>query len=269
MKYGICASSLTEALDLSAQGVETIQLFTGDPYKFDSDTTELRSLAEKFIAANTTFIAHAGLMSNLVSEKSRTVVFSQNSICKEMQRSQMLGIRTVVIHPGSSKDPNAITYLREALRTIEEKQVNIYHRTMSTLAVENMVDSGGHIMTKPEDFIKLFKEGDPLSQNFGVCLDTAHCWGAGTTPLEFITALEDADLIDRLKVVHFNNTKSEYGSHKERHAVPQEGKIPQEEMLGMLDWLALNPQILVVVEQPKLSDNEAVLQYLKESTTRS
>lgn len=269
MKYGICAGSLTEALELSEKGLNVVQLFTGDPYKFDSDMTELFSLANRFKAAKTTFITHAGLMSNLVSEKPRTVVFSQNSICKEMQRSTLLGISTIVIHPGSSQDMNAIPLLREALRTIETKQVDTYHRKMCTLAVENMVDSGGHIMTKPEDFIELYTGYNLLSENFGICLDTAHCWGAGITPKEFITKLEEGGVIGRLKVVHLNNTRSKFGSHKERHAILQEGEIPQDEIQWMIDWLTNNPQVLVVEEQPKGSDNEVVLQYLKESTTRS
>ena len=92
----------------------------------------------------------------------------------------------------------------------------------------------------------IFEKKPELKNNLGVCLDTAHIHGQGDYDLsigkaefsegkkdlsnkksvvKFFEDLEEKDILDRLELIHFNDSKVELGSKKDRHAVIGEGKI--------------------------------------------
>lgn len=269
MLYGMCAGSIQDALDLGAKyELSAMQIFTSDPYKFKTSLDEAFALSDIVKASPVKLVSHASLVTNLVSDKAKTRTFSINSLVVEMARCRVLNIDHVVVHPGSSPDGNAIEYLADAISQIISKVEAKGRPIIKNICIENMVDSGDHIMTHPEDFIKFFNlESVKKISNIGMTLDTAHCWGAGVKPSEFIKALEDAGVADRLRVVHYNNTLSTFNSHKERHSELSSGQIPEEETKFMAEYLKSRDNIVVIEEQPKNSNPEITIKYLKECLT--
>lgn len=263
-KYGVCAGGLREAIQVAIDNdLSVMQIFTADPHKFSSDLTELFE-AKPFRDSHpqVDLIAHASLMTNLVNPKPQTRTFSINNIVAEMKRCAVLGIKHIVAHPGSTEEPNGPTQLGRSLMDIAARMESYGKPMVQYLCIENMVGSGNQIMSKPEHFKELF---DCCQlPNIKICLDSAHAWGAGYKPMEFIKGLESLGILDKLKVVHFNNTVSKFGSHKERHAELAEGVISQEDLQEFADYLKTRPDVLVVEEQPVKSDLDLTIKHLKE-----
>ena len=74
----------------------------------------------------------------------------------------------------------------------------------------------------------------------GFCLDTAHAWGAGyrlSDPAATDELLADFDAriwLERLRIIHLNDSKSELGSHLDRHEHVGAGKIGEVGMAHLL-----------------------------------
>jgi deoxyribonuclease-4 len=91
-----------------------------------------------------------------------------------------------------------------------------------------MAGSGSQLGKTVEQFVELFSKF--THPNFGICIDTAHIWGAGYSPREFWDELAAAGLAEKVFMIHLNNTSSKKGSFKERHVPLKEGEIPFEEL---------------------------------------
>src|SRR5213078_4435412 len=94
------------------------------------------------------------------------------------------------------------------------------------LVLENSVGSGGGMGRNPAELEQILEAiarhgADP--DRVGLCLDTAHLWGAGISiarPEELDALLDDLDNrigIHRLAMIHLNDSKSELGSRLDRH----------------------------------------------------
>ena len=267
MFYGICAGSIEDALSIGEKhNLTAMQIFTSDPYKFNTSLDEAFKLADRVKASKVKLVSHASLVSNLVSDKPKTRTFSINNLVVELARCRVLNIDHVVVHPGSTDAANGVELLAESILKVKEKIELKGRPFIKNFCIENMVDSGDHIMTHPEDFIKLFTSDSitTLPENIGITLDTAHCWGAGVKPSDFIKDLEDTGIAGRLRVIHYNNTLSEFNSHKERHSELSSGQIPEEETLFIASYIKKRDDIIAIEEQPKNSDEILTVNYLKE-----
>ena len=99
------------------------------------------------------------------------------------------------------------------------------------------------------------------ADRLGVCLDTAHLWGAGhdiSTRDSTLQVLEHCDAafgLSRLKVLHLNDTTKDLGSHRDVHARLGEGIIGEEGLRTLLGDPRLQ-HVAVLMETPiKTDDN--------------
>ena len=130
------------------------------------------------------------------------------------------------------------------------------------LLLENDVGAGN---TLGHSFEQLTAVLDMLPQyhdRLGICLDTAHLWGAGhdisTTESTRLVLqhCEDTFGLQRLKVLHLNDTEKALGSHRDVHARLGEGVIGEEGFRALLQDPRLE-HVAVLMETPiKLDDNK-------------
>jgi deoxyribonuclease-4 len=73
-----------------------------------------------------------------------------------------------------------------------------------------------------------------FSEKIGVCFDTCHVWDAGYDIVNdldgVLNRFDEVIGLDRLKAVHFNDSKNECGSHKDRHEKLGQGMIGMDAM---------------------------------------
>ncbi|MCF0217612.1 MAG: deoxyribonuclease IV [Malacoplasma sp.] len=170
-------------------------------------------------------VVHAPYLINLASPKKETRELGLNQLIVEINRTAALGSKLLVLHPGSCLKTDrdvAINNLASNLNIAFEKTQNDV-----IVCVETMAGKGSEIGINFKEIAKII-EGIKNKNRIGVCLDTCHMFDAGieinnpdTTLNEFAKYLN----VSFVKVIHLNDSKNEFGSHKDRHDNIGLGKI--------------------------------------------
>ncbi len=241
--------SLKEALSYNANA---FMLYTGAPQNtFRSSIKKeyldeaLQLMKENNISMDNV-ICHAPYIINLANkEKEEAWNFSISFLKKEIERCEMLGIKYIVLHPGSAvkhTKEEGIANIIEALNYIVKDDAKCM------IILETMAGKGSECGCTLEE-IKTILDGVE-SKNIGVCLDTCHLNDAGYDMQNFDKFLEEFNTIiglDKIKCVHLNDSKNPLGSHKDRHA---------NIGLGTLGF----PTILNILNNPQLKDVPKILE---------
>lgn len=150
----------------------------------------------------------------------------------ELERAHALGIPNVVFHPGSfttSTEEEGLDAIVTSMNDILETTAGLD----SIPLLENTAGQGSNLGWRFEHLgyiIDNIKRPDRV----GVCIDTCHTFAAGHplgTPDEFnatFDAMENAFGLDRIKAIHLNDSKKEFGSRKDRHEHIGEGEMGLE-----------------------------------------
>lgn len=210
--------SVKEAL---SYGSNTFMFYTGAPQNTNrSDINEsLIEEANKLMEENgidkNNIIVHAPYIINLAND-TKSYDFSINFLKQEIDRCAKLGIKNIVLHPGShvglgeEKGLNNIVFaLKEILS--EDKGVKILLETMA---------GKGSELGKTTDELKYIIDNVD-SNNLGVCLDTCHLHDSGVDLNNFDLYLKEFDEkigINKIGCIHINDSLNVISSHKDRHA---------------------------------------------------
>lgn len=169
-------------------------------------------------------VVHGCYLINPASIKEEVKVKSRKRFLEEIKLCDELNIKNYVFHPGVNKDTQ-----KGLQETVDLIKVGLQETKNVNILVENMTKTNTLCQTWQEVEWVIKNVNDP---RIGNCLDTAHCWGAGSKKGMFMdTLLDDYDRIvgiENLKVIHLNDSKVEYGSNKDRHEDILKGKIPKD-----------------------------------------
>ena len=212
--------SLNEAL---SYGANTFMFYTGAPTNtIRKDIDEGLTLkAHEVMKENNinidNVICHAPYIVNLANKSDLDKYnFSINFIKNELERCKNLGIKYMVLHPGSAvgiSKEEGLNNIIEALNKI------ITEEDYTMILLETMAGKGSECNTNLEE-LKTLVDGVILKDKIGVCLDTCHLNDSGVDMSLFNNYLEEFDKligIDKIHCVHVNDSKNILGSHKDRH----------------------------------------------------
>ena len=211
--------SLKEAL---SYGANTFMFYTGAPQNTkrypieDGLTLEAMNLMKESNIDYSKVIVHAPYIVNLANNTdSEKYMFAVDFLREELERCSLLGIKNVVLHPGSHVGlgvEQGITNIGNALNMV-------LGTSDVRVLLETMAGKGSEVGSKLEEIkaiIDLVEEKDKI----GVCLDTCHLSDAGYDISNFDKFLDEFDKIigiDKIYCVHVNDSKNENGAHKDRH----------------------------------------------------
>ena len=211
--------SLNEAL---GYGANTFMFYTGAPQntmRYDIDdslTKEAMSIIKKEGIDYSKVIVHAPYIVNLANNKDPDKYnFSINFLKEEVNRCEKLGIKYLVLHPGSHVGLGVdigIKNIVDALNIILEDST-------VTILLETMAGKGSEIGSNFKEIKKIIT-GVKNKDRIGVCMDTCHMNDAGYDVSNFDQLLDYFDDIvglDYVKCIHVNDSKNEKSSHKDRH----------------------------------------------------
>jgi deoxyribonuclease-4 len=219
----------------------SVQFFLGNPYQINRAAIEdydYRMCARITKRFPINIYTHFPYIANLAGKSQKnSLAWSGNSkvdnylrvvikqIEYEMGCVAKLGGKGVVIHPGSY--PDREDGLNAIIKTLNKIKFDENH----SLLLENCAAEGNKLCKDFNEIAKVL-DGADNKTNIGVCLDTAHVWGAG---IYDISTIEGVDLmfsefesiigIDKLKLIHLNDSSVEFGSRKDRHAEISTGCI--------------------------------------------
>lgn len=204
-------------------GANTFMFYTGAPQNTirksidDFKTLEAYKLMKENGIMLEHVVCHAPYIVNLANNKDiDKYKFSVDFLIKEVERCKLMNIKTMVLHPGS-----AVGIDREVAINNIIYGLNLILDTTDfvTIALETMAGKGTEIGINIDE-LKTILNGVEKKEFIGVCLDTCHLNDSGVDINKFDEYLEEFDKkigLDKIKVIHINDSKNGIGSHKDRH----------------------------------------------------
>ncbi len=233
-------------------GSNTFMIYTGAPQNTRRKKIEdlnieagLKHMAEHGIAD---IVVHAPYIINIGNTSNpSTFELGVNFLRSEIDRTEAIGAKQIVLHPGAHVGAGTeagIKQIVEGLNEVLNGEENVQ------IALETMAGKGLECGKSFEELAMII-EGVNYNNHLSVCFDTCHTHDAGYDIVnDFDGVLEEFDKIiglDRLKVLHINDSKNERGMRKDRHA---------NIGFGHIGFSALN----YIVHHPQLQDIPKILE---------
>jgi deoxyribonuclease-4 len=217
-------------------GCDTVQVFLTNPRGWQTSEPNPKD-CDAFCAAAKTcgqepIVVHAAYIINLASPRDDFFEKSITLLRATMERARQFGAASVVFHIGShsgSGEAAGIARLMEGVRRVMDgapEQVQ--------LLLENDTGGGGKLGYRFENLATVLDTFPEYDGRLGVCLDTAHLWGAGfdigtAEGVERTLAAANSIFgLRRVPVLHANDSRGAFASHRDIHARFGEGTIPIE-----------------------------------------
>lgn len=246
----------------AAISATAIQLFTKMANRWaeraceDAECTAFRErLAATPVAVT---MAHDSYLINLASPDPVLRARSTASFIGELQRCHALGLHFLVSHPGNFIDEREAGIARNA-DAISEALAAAPGPTI--VCLETTVGAGTSLGATFEELATIIAQVDPAHRGrVGVCLDSCHVYSAGYDLVNdyhgVMARFEDTLGLDRLRVMHLNDSKTPFESHRDRHELIAEGSLGEAPFRHIMTDERL-AQVPKVIETPKLDDATA------------
>lgn len=242
-------SASEEAL---SYGANTFMIYTGAP-----QNTRRKKIEDLNIEAGQAHMKENGMADIVVhapyiinignSVNPATFELGVNFLRSEIERTQAIGAKQIVLHPGAHVNAGAeagINKIIEGLNEVLEQNQDVQ------IALETMAGKGSECGRSFDELAKII-DGVTHNQHLSICFDTCHIHDAGYDIVnDFDGVLKEFDSIiglDRLKVLHINDSKNPMGSRKDRH---------ENIGFGHIGFKAINQ----IIHHPSLEDIPKILE---------
>jgi deoxyribonuclease IV len=165
---------------------------------------------------------HVSYLVNLASDDPVILERSRQALAREVRRSDALGVRYVVFHPGAHRglgEDRGLTRIAESIDWVhaETKGARCH------LTLENTAGQGTCLGSQLSELAAIVERTRTDAHRLRVCLDTQHLFAAGydlRTERGYEGFFSDFDREvgrDRLVGFHLNGSKKPLGSRVDRH----------------------------------------------------
>ena len=231
------AKAVERGTDLACRA---IQIFNQNPRAW-KPTTYSKDQVEAFHEAMKdsrveALVIHAVYLLNPASEDREIRDKSVASLTASLQAGDALGAVAVVLHPGSAKEGEVGPALDRAAKAIKEA---LAESDKCELHLEDTAGAGGTLGRSFEELATLI-DGAGGGKRLGACLDSCHLLASGydVRSAEALSGvLDEFDRVvglDRLGSLHVNDSMTQLGSNRDRHANLGDGEIGPEGIAAFL-----------------------------------
>jgi len=253
-----------------AIGCTAVQVFTSSPQQWKS-----KPITDEMVSDLAAAVAETGLPGPLVSHDSYLINLaapdeakraqSEEALARELGRCGQLGIPYVVSHIGAHVGQGCDEGVRIAAAGIQkilaDSPANV------TLLMETTAGQGSCLNAEFEQLAQMLEINQGHAR-LGVCLDTCHIFAAGyelRTAEGFAETFARFDQLiglDRIKVIHVNDSQKPFGSRRDRHAHLGEGEIGEEAFRRLVHFAPF-AEVPLIIETPDAeTDHERNVQKL-------
>ncbi|WP_099221209.1 deoxyribonuclease IV [Listeria costaricensis] len=238
--------------EAASYGANTFMIYTGAPQNTRRKPIEELNIEAGLahMAANdqADIVVHAPYIINIGNAvKPETFELGVNFLRSEIERTAAIGAKQIVLHPGAHVGEGVDKGIAQIIKGLNEA-LDPTHDVQ--IALETMAGKGTEIGRSFEELARIM-DGVTHNELLSVTFDTCHTHDAGYNIVEdFDGVLDEFDRIigiDRLKVLHINDSKNVRGAGKDRHA---------NIGFGHIGFDALN----YIVHHPQLADRPRILE---------
>jgi len=259
MKFGAHVS-IAGGIDNAPQrafefGCECFQIFTRSPR--GGNPPELKKeLVDSFLTSckeygYQDYYVHTPYYINFASDNDEIRKSSIRIVIEELKRSDILDVKYVMTHLGSSKGIERA----ESLKRVADAVTEIINgcSTKTILLLENSAGQGDTIGEKFEELADILEKVN--YDRLGICLDTAHTFAAGydirdaKSLSKTVSEFNNTIGINKLKLIHGNDSKAGIGDKKDRHEHIGKGKIGISGFESLIKNTNLN-KLDMIIETP-------------------
>lgn len=239
-------------------GAEVFQIFSrsphGGPVLPITPEVAAKFQAEMKKHKLDTFYIHAPYFINLASAKNNIYYGSISVIRQELDRGSLLGCKAVMTHLGSFGELTDKAGLDKVV--IAVAKIMDGYKGSTQLLLEISAGAGRIVGDQFEEIAAVLDNKKLKKMNIGVCFDTCHAFTAGydlRDKKSVEATLKQFDKIiglEKLVMVHANDSKFDLGKHMDRHENLGQGYIglegfkalAQHKVLSKLDWILETPK---------------------------
>ena len=233
MHLGVGRGLLRAARRSRQIGARALQIFSDNPTAWRR-RSEPPLEAPEFVDYGAreglrTIAVHASYLINLAGSAEPFASQSRAGLIAEMQRAPAYGATIVNTHIGSHRGHGAAAGLARIVDNV--RAVLEASPPGVRLVLENSSGGGDMLGSSVEQLARILDGVDADADRLGFCLDTAHLWGAGYDvstadgAIGVVDRFEELIGLDRLALVHLNDSRSERGSRMDRHEHVGAGRI--------------------------------------------
>lgn len=230
---------LAASEEAASYGASTFMIYTGAPQNTRRKPIEELNIeaGQAHMAANnlSNIVVHAPYIINLANTvKPETFELAVEFLQKEIERTAALGATQIVLHPGAHVGAGVDAGINKIIEGLNEVLTQDY---AVNIALETMAGKGTECGRNFEEIAAIIN-GVTHNERLSVCFDTCHTHDAGYNIKEdFNGVLAEFDRIvgiDRLQVLHINDSKNVRGAGKDRHENIGFGEIGFEALHGIV-----------------------------------
>lgn len=174
-------------------------------------------------------VIHDSYLINLASPKDELIEKSMRAFEDELIRADQLAIKYLVTHPGAHTGSG----VEEGIRKFAESMNRVFDDLPDNNVIVCLETTAGQGTTLGRTFEEIAEIIDKTEakDRVGVCLDTCHVFAAGydlRTEESTTAVFDEFDRViglDRLRVLHLNDSKQPFASNKDRHDHIGKGEI--------------------------------------------
>jgi deoxyribonuclease-4 len=229
------AGSYLNALESARKlGCNALQIFSSSPRMWQSGSVRIADADAKAFRARRAelrlgpLVVHANYLINLAAAQPMLRTRSIQAFHDELVRARALGADFLVVHPGSRGESTPEQAVATVIESVKQAARRIPLDSLEIL-IENSAGMGTAVGSRLEEVAEIVAGLNALP--VGACVDTAHLFAAGydikTEPglASTIGQIESTIGLDRVPVLHVNDSKVPLGGRVDRHEHIGHGKI--------------------------------------------
>ncbi len=252
--------TLIPSLDAGvAIGATSIQVFVQSPRmwkpsQYAPAVLEAYREAQRDHPTITDTFCHATYLVNLATSDPELYEKSVAALSHNVAVGRAMGASGVILHVGSHKGVGFEEVVDQVVRAFTRALDDAGADTECPILIENAAGAGGTVGRSLEE-IEALLEASGRDERLGVCLDTQHLFASGVdyaTPSAARRLLKDVDRrigIERLRCLHLNDSKTAFGSNRDRHANIGEGEIGEAGLAALVGHPAVR-ELPLLLEVP-------------------
>jgi deoxyribonuclease-4 len=239
----------------------TVQIFSHNPRGWavktisEEDVAVFKLLRQRFnispLYIHTSYLINMASRDNILRKKSIDLFVI------EMDRASAIGADYVILHAGSASGDDRHIARERAISALNE--VALIGRWKAGLLIENTAGERGDISSTIKDLSEILAGVRTLIS--GVCIDTCHAFAAGYNIRDDVgiqkisSEIRKYIGIDKVKLIHLNDSKCNVGSGIDRHEHIGLGKIGTTGLRQFINFMSFK-DIPLILETPKKKESD-------------